>query len=134
MELEMALISPFNLERSTRISADAKRPGIRRPALRGAATACSEIAKLVEKQGALHRIYLEQKRRNLRDEWVSKHIVRSIAAISKQFSQRNLESICEALQGRERRHGARVLDLRDIGARHLHPSGELTLTETAAAA
>jgi len=96
----MALISPFSLERSTRISADAKRPGICRPASRCAATACSEIAKLVEKQGALQRIDLEQKRCNFGDEWVSEHIVRKVAAISKQLGQWNLKSICETLQGR----------------------------------
>lgn len=86
----------------------------------------------MQKHGALQGVQLKQNGSDLGEERVGENIVPNIPAISEQFSQMNLERVGQSLQGRQRWHGASVLDFGDIGAWHLHPAGELALAEVAA--
>jgi hypothetical protein len=100
-----------------------------------AATPCSQLANVVEEDGALEGVQLRGVGRDFGEEGVGHENGRLVAVagggVAQQGGDIDLQGLRQTIEGRERRHGLAVLDLRDVGAGHVHPSGELTLREVA---
>jgi hypothetical protein len=111
--------------------------------LAGAAERClgrttaagSELANVVEEDGALQFVELRRVHGDLGEERVG-HEDRGLVAmarvgVAQQGGDVDLKGPGETIEGREGRHGFAVLDLRDVGAGHSHAGCELTLREIA---
>ena len=101
--------------------------------LGAAATAGGELANVVEEDGALEGVELRGEVRDLGDEGISHEdgglIFMAGVRIAQEDGDVDLESVRETREGGQRGHGLAVLDLGDVGARHTHTSGELSLRE-----
>jgi hypothetical protein len=99
------------------------------------AAAASEscVAHCALKESAVHRVQVRQQDGDLGQEWVGKDggdfLVAHTPGIPNQLADVNIQSRSQSLQRAECRNCLAVLDLRDIGAGHLHPSGELALAQ-----
>ncbi|HMH13352.1 MAG TPA: hypothetical protein VK578_09610 [Edaphobacter sp.] len=96
-----------------------------------AAASCGELANVIEEDGALQGVELRGVGRDLGEEGVGHENGRLVAVtgggIAQQGGDIDLKGFSKAIERGERGHGFAVLDLRDVGARHVHAGGELTL-------
>jgi hypothetical protein len=101
----------------------------------GAATPGGELSDVVEEDRTLQRVELRGIRCDLGQERIGHQhgsLVRMTAVgVAQQGRDVDVESSCEAVERRQCGHGLAVLDLRDVGARHVHAGGELALGEVA---
>ena len=90
---------------------------------------------MVEEDGALEGVELRGIGRDLGEEGVGHENGRLVAmtggGVAQQGGDIDLQGLGEASERGERGHGLAVLDLRDVGAGHVHTGGELTLREIA---
>jgi len=81
---------------------------------------------------------MRQKAGDLGQEWIGEDacdfLVANAARIAHQLRDVHTQSQRQALERTQRRDRLAVLDLRNIGSRHLHPAGELTLAQMTSAA
>ena len=108
---------------------------MRQRGLGGAATACGELANVVEEDGALQVVELRGVHGDLGEEGIG-HEDRGLVAmarvgVSQEGGDVDLKGAGEAVERGEGRHGLAVLDLRDVGAGNAHAGGELPLREIA---
>ena len=102
----------------------------------GRATASrGQLANVVEEDGTLQGVELRGVGRDLGEEGIGHENGRLVAVagvgVAQQSGDVDLESFRQAIERGQRRHGLAVLDLRDVGAGHVHAGGELTLREVA---
>ena len=90
---------------------------------------------MVQEDGALEGVELRGVGRDLGEEGIGHENGRLVAmtggGVAQQGGDIDLESLGEAIERGERGHGLAVLDLRDVGAGHVHAGGELTLRKVA---
>ena len=100
-----------------------------------AAASGGQLADVVEEDGALKGVELRGVGRDLGEEGVGHEngglVAMAGGGVAQQGGDVDLQSLGEAIEGRERGHGFAVLDLRDVGAGHVHAGGQLTLREVA---
>jgi hypothetical protein len=108
---------------------------LQRRCLGGAAPACSELADVVEEDGALQFIELRGVHGDLGEEGIGHEdrglVTMAGVGVAEQGGDVDLKGASEAIERGERRHSLAVLDLGDVGARDAHARGELTLREIA---
>jgi hypothetical protein len=96
-----------------------------------AAASGGELANVIEEDGALESVELRGVGRDLGEEGVGHENGRLVAmaggGVAQQGGDVDLQGPGEAIERGERGHGFAVLDLRDVGAGHVHASGQLTL-------
>ena len=101
----------------------------------GAATACGELAYVIEEDGALEGVELGGVCGDLGKEGVGHEDGGLVAVAGVGVAQEgrdvHLEGLGQPVERGEGGHGLAVLDLGDVGARHVHARGELTLGEVA---
>jgi hypothetical protein len=100
-----------------------------------ATTAGSELANVVEEDGALQVVELRGVHGDLGEEGIG-HEDRGLVAmarvgVSQESGDVDLKGSGEAVERGEGRHCLAVLDLRDVGAGYSHAGGELPLREIA---
>lgn len=100
-----------------------------------AAASGGQLADVVEEDGALEGVELRGVSRDLGEEGVGHENGRLVAVagggVAQQGGDVDLQSLGEAIERGQRGHGLAVLDLRDVGAGHVHAGGQLTLREVA---
>ena len=81
---------------------------------------------------------MRQHRSNLREEWIGHNrrylFVATAARVADELAHVHFKRICEPLQRSQCWDCLSVLDLRNVGAGHLHPAGELSLTQMTSSA
>jgi hypothetical protein len=110
-------------------------PALRQGRLGCATTAGSELANVVEEDGALQVVELRGVHGDLGEEGIG-HEDRSLVAmarvgVSQESGDVDLKGSGEAVERGEGRHGLAVLDLRDVGAGYSHAGCKLPLREVA---
>ncbi len=99
----------------------------RRRGLGGATTSGGEFADVVEEDRALEGVELRGVGRDLGEEGVRHEdgglVAMAGVGVAQQGRDVDLECPGETIQGGQGRHGFAVLDLGDVGARHVHPGG-----------
>ena len=101
----------------------------------GAAPSGGQLADVVEEDRALEGVELRGVGRDLGEEGIRHEdgglVAMAGVGVAQQGRDVDLEGPGETIQGGQGRHGFAVFDLGDVGARHVHPGGELTLREVA---
>ena len=103
-----------------------------------AAASCGCITEGAEKERTVQRVKMLQQRRNLGQERIVEDLrnffVAATACIADQLAHFHAKGEGEPLERTQGRDRLAVFDFRNVGARHLHPSRELTLAQMAGAA
>src|SRR5882757_9278322 len=90
---------------------------------------------MVEEDGTLQGVELRGVGRDLGEEGDGHENGRLVAVagggVAQQGRDIDWQGPGQPIERGQRRHGLAVLDLRDVGARHVHAGGELTLREIA---
>jgi len=90
---------------------------------------------VVEEDGALQSVELRRVCGDLGEEGIGHQDGRLVAVpragVAEQGGDIHLQRLRQAVKRGEGRHGLAILDLRDIGARHVHARRELTLRKVA---
>lgn len=108
---------------------------MRRSCLGGATTAGSELANVIEEDGALQVVELRGIHGDLGEEGIG-HEDRGLVAmarvgVSQEGGDVDLKGFGETIERRERRHCLAVLDLGDVSTGDAHAGSELPLREIA---
>ena len=115
-------------------------PGQQADAVLGqlAGAALCQLANVVEEDRLLRRVEVRGVLRDLGEEGIGEEdgglVLVARGRVAEQGGDVDLEGARETIERRQRGHGLAVLDLGDVGARHVHARGELTLREIANAA
>ena len=106
--------------------------------LRGAAATGGGVAYRSVEERPLQWLELRKQRSDLREERIGEDgidlLFAPAAGVADELADVDFKSVGQPLERAERRNCLSVLDLRDVGPRHLHARGQLTLAQVAGTA